>query len=184
MHQRQATCHSQILGSHSCSTHRHHPIGCCCSISGDFSPHLLLSEARPIAGVAPCLFDFSHLVVKSRVRSTHLSTRTHGSFTSTPLTQSSIFTSCAWTALAIGLARRHNRRCIQFPDLASSHSMIVARPGAKLPLSPTSAFSPQGVPIGSRCVLVMEELDGIIVLPCRCHKIFILSYHRLTFAPA
>jgi hypothetical protein len=60
---------------------------------------LILWEARPIAGMAPCFtFDFSHLVVKSRARSTPLSTRTHvsnGSFTSTPLTQSSIFTSFA-----------------------------------------------------------------------------------------
>ena len=153
---------------------------------------LLLSEARPIAWVAPCLFafDFSHLVVKSRVRSTHWSTRTHvsnGSFASTPLTQFSIFTSCAWTALAIGLANCHNRRRIHFPDLASSHSTIplVVRPGAKLPLSPTTfCVLPRVVPIRSRCVLVMAELDGTIVLPCRCHEIFVFPYHRLTFAPA
>src|SRR5882757_1989562 len=142
--------------------------------------------------MAPCLFpfDFSHLVVKSRVRSTHLSTRTHvssGSFTSTPLTQSSIFTSCAWTPLAISLARRHCGRRIHLPDLASSHSMIplVVRPGAKLPSSPTTlCVLPRGVPIRSRCLLVIAKLDGIIVLPCRCHEIFVFPYHRLTFAPA
>lgn len=117
--------------------------------------------------------------MKSRARSTPLSTRTHmsnGSFTSTPLTQSSIFASCASTASTIGLARRHSRRRIHLPDLASSHLMIslVVRPGAKLPLSPTTfCVLPRGRPIRSRRVLVMAELDGIIVLPCRCHEIFI-----------
>ena len=59
---------------------------------------------------------------------------------------------------------------------------LVVRPGAKLPLSPTTfCVLPRGVPIRS---LVMGELDVIIVLACRCHEIFIFPYHRLTFAPA
>jgi hypothetical protein len=136
----QATCHSQMLGSHSYSTRRHHPIGYSRSSPEKFLPTPFGSPFDR-RGWPPCLH--SHLVVKSRVRSIYLSTRTHvsnGSFTSTPLTQSSIFASRAWIVLAIGLARRRSRRRIHLPGLASSQLMIplVVRPGAKLPLSPTT----------------------------------------------
>jgi hypothetical protein len=62
---------------------------------------------------------------------------------------------------------------------------LVVRPGAKLPLSPTTfCVLPQDVPIRSPRVLVIVELDSIIVPACRCHEIFVFPYHRLKFAPA
>jgi len=53
---------------------------------------------------------------------------------------------------------------------------LVVRPGAKLPLSPTTfCVLPRGMPIRSRCVLVIAELDGIIVLPLPLSRNFHFS---------
>ena len=127
-HQCQATCHSQMLGPHSCST-RHHPIGHSYSITGVFYPYSFRMPVRSQGGPL-FTFDFSpHCEVKGKagkvphtLLALHVSNgSSHLAHAPDPILDSSLLRiDCPGNRLR----QVPQRRRFHLPDLAGFHSMI------------------------------------------------------------